>query len=298
MKNNAHSDILKKDGSAADAAIATLFCEGISCPQSMGLGGGFLLTIYTKATGKAESLISREVAPKAADRDMYVNDTSVQGVRAIAVPGELKGYWALHERYGRLPWAELVQPSIDLCRKGHVVTGYLSRILSTRSQLIKDTPSLAEIFVNPVSGEVWQEGDLIKRPKLADTLEIIAREGVDTMYNNGTVAQLLLNDLRELGSIITADDFLEYEPRWQEPEVSQIINNQTLYTPPLPGSGILVAFMMNILNGFLPDKSSTSFHRIAETFKFAYAKRSDLGDAAFLPGIETVSCGYIAILWM
>lgn len=284
------SDILRKNGTAADAAIATLFCEGISCPQSMGLGGGFLLTIYIKATGHSESLIAREVAPIASDENMFASVGSVQGPKAIAVPGELKGYWELHQKYGRLPWADLIAPSIELCRHGHVVTGYLSRILKTRHELIKNTPSLAAIYVNPKTGDVWELGDLIKRPTLGDTLEIIAKEGVDAMYSqNGTVAQILLRELRDMGSIITAEDFLQYRVRWQSPEVSKIVNNQTMYTTPLPASGILVTFMMNILNGFLPDKSVTSYHRIAEAFKFAYAKRTDLGDARYVDNMDTVS---------
>lgn len=277
------SDILRRSGNVADAAIATLFCEGISCPQSMGLGGGFFLTIYKKDTGKVESLVAREVAPKAADENMFVNETSVQGPKAIAVPGELKGYWELHKRYGKLSWAELVQPSIELCRTGHVVTGYLSRILKTREELIKSTPSLREIYVNPATDEVWNQGELIRRPKLGDTLEIIAREGVDTIYNNGTIAQLLLKDLQEMGSIITLEDFLEYRVRWQSPEVSQLVNNLTMYTSPLPGTGVLVTFIMNILNGLLPDQTVQSFHRITEAFKFAYAKRTDFGDLS--PGM-------------
>lgn len=254
----------------------------------MGLGGGFFLTIYTRATGHAESLMAREVAPKAADQDMFVNASSVSGPLAIAVPGELKGYWELHQKYGHLPWAELIRPSIELCQQGHIVTGYLSRILDTRSDLIKSTPSLAEIYVNPSTGNVWNQGDRIRRPKLAETLTIIADEGVDTLYNNGTIAQRLLADLAEMGSIITAEDFLEYKVRWQAPEVSRIVNNQTMYTSPLPGSGILVTFIMNILNGFLPDQSVTAYHRITEAFKFAYAKRTDLGDALFVDGIDSV----------
>lgn len=256
----------------------------------MGLGGGFFLTIYTKATGITQSLMARETAPKAANQDMFVGVEAVTGPKAIAVPGELKGYWELHKLYGRLSWAELITPSIELCRHGHVVTGYLSRILNTRRDLIQNTPSLAEIYINPATNDVWKQGDFIRRPKLAETLEIISREGVDTLYNNGTIAQLLISDLQEMGSIITYEDLLEYKVRWQKPEVSKLISNQTMYTSPLPGSGILVTYIMNILNGFLPDKSVNVFHRITEAFKFAYAKRSELGDPQFLPGVNSVSC--------
>lgn len=122
-----------------DAAIATLFCEGVAMPQSMGLGGGFLMTIYTRDTQKVETLDAREAAPLAADKYMYDGNSSLssKGGLSIAVPGELKGYWEAHKRYGKLDWAELVQPTVDLCREGHLVTEYLANMFSSRrSQLL------------------------------------------------------------------------------------------------------------------------------------------------------------------
>lgn len=160
-----------------DAAIATLFCEGVTCPQSMGLGGGFLATIYTTSDATVQPLTARETAPKAAIVDIYVNRT-VTGALAIAVPGEVRGYWEMHQRFGKLPWTTLVDPTIELCRQGHIVTGYLARILARNEVLITSTSSLAEVFVNPVTGKVWQENDKIKRLTLADTLKTIADEDI------------------------------------------------------------------------------------------------------------------------
>lgn len=254
----------------------------------MGLGGGFLATIYTKSSGKVESLTARETAPKAATVNMFANQ-SVTGPLAIAVPGELKGYWEMHQKFGHLSWATLIDPTIELCRRGHIVTGYLARILNGREELIKSTPSLAEVFVNPVTGHVWQENDLIKRIALADTLQTIADEGVDTLYNNGTIAQKLIAEIKELGGILTTEDLMEYQTRWQEPEVSTLIHNYTMYTNPLPATGILITFILNVLSGFEPSYSSvTSLHRITESFKFAYAERTELGDAAFVDGMDQV----------
>lgn len=251
----------------------------------MGLGGGFLMTIYIKDKGKIESLIARETAPAAATENMFVND-KVEGGKAIATPGELRGYWELHKKYGKLDWARLIQPTIDLCRHGHVVTRYLGNILTKREELILNNPSLKEIYVNPETGKVWQQGDLIKRLKLAETLEIIAVEGEDALYNNGTIAQKLIPEMEKYGAILTVKDLMDYRVRWREPTKSTIINNQILYATPLPASGILVTFMLNILNGYLPDKSVTSYHRIVEAFKFAYAKRGDLGDTDFIQSPE------------
>lgn len=273
-----------ENGSAADAAIAVLLCEGVTCPQSTGLGGGFVLTIYKKNEGKVETLIARDVAPLVATEDMFVNDTEVKGPRSIAVPGELKGYWELHKKYGNLPWARLFQPTIELCRKGHIVSEYLAGILSKRRNVVLNSPTLSEIYVDPETKDVYQKGKLVKRIKLAETLELIAKEGADTLYNNGTLAQMLLKDIKNEGGILTTEDFMAYNVRWEKPATVNLIKNRTLYSVSLPGSGAMVAFIMNILNGHLNDGPTVkSMHRIAEAFKFAYAKRSELADGHFVP---------------
>ncbi|XP_061518977.1 glutathione hydrolase 1 proenzyme [Anopheles gambiae] len=283
------ADILRRNGSAVDAAIATLFCEGVTCPQSMGLGGGFLATIYIRDTNTAVALDAREVAPAAATKDMYVNQSSVQGGLAVAVPGEVKGYWELHQRYGRLEWKELVEPTVRLCREGHLVTGYLERILKGREQRIRNIPTLRDVFINPATDQTWQEGDRLKRPTLADTLEVIAREGADALYSrNGTLLPMLMRDLKLFGSIITEDDFYNYEPRWVAPSRTSIRKSSHVYSFPLPGSGPVLNYMLNILDNYdeLRPDDPLSWHRIVESFKHGYGMRTRLGDPAFVPGIE------------
>lgn len=279
---------MEKGGSAADAAISTLLCEGIASPQSTGLGGGFIMTIYSKEKNKVESLIARDVAPLAATENMFVN-TTVTGGKAIAVPGELKGYWELHQRYGKLKWSDLFDPVIELCRKGHVVSPYLANILRKEKQIVISSPTLAEIFVNPKTNDVVQAGDIVKRNKLADTLEILKKEGADSMYNNGTIAQMIVQDIQNIGGIITIEDLLQYRVRWERPMSVSLKNNKTLYSIPLPGSGALVNFIMNVLNDYLPaEQSIVSLQRIAEAMKFAYAKRSELGDYKFVDSVLQV----------
>lgn len=280
--------MLRDGGSVADAAIAALVCEGVTCPQSTGLGGAFVLTIYTKATGKVETLIARDVAPLAATQDMFGNETTVAGGKSITVPTELKGYWELHKKYGKLPWARLFKPTIDLCRKGHIVSGYLERILKRKEAEVMAS-SLSKIYVNPKTNKIYQEGDLIKRIELADTLELIAKEGADTLYNNGTLAHDLVRDIQDNGGIITVDDFSKYEVRWENALSANLKDNKTLYTISAPGSGPLIVFMMNILNDYLPNgKSVESFVRIAEVFKYAYARRSRLADPRYVAEVIEV----------
>lgn len=274
-------NVLKENGNAVDAAVATLFCEGIACPQSTGLGGGLLATIYIKKTGKVESLNAREVAPKKAHAHMFDDNpsSSIAGVLSVAVPSELKGVWAMHQKYGSMNWSLLIQPSIELCRKGHKVSKYLAVSLRDREAKILKDPSLKEIFIDPSTNRTYVEGDLIKRPKLAETLEIIAKEGADTLYSkDGTLLKDLMKDIRDYGGIITEDDFLEYKEIWSESVTMDLDKDHKLYTNPLPSSGPAMIFMLNILKNYNLTDDSLSYHRIIEAFKFGHARKKMLGD--------------------
>lgn len=127
----------------------------------------------------------------------------------MAVPGEILGYWELHKRYGRLPWQDLFQPTIRLCREGHWVSKYLAAALKINEKHIRNEPSLSELFLK-TDGSLYVEDDYIKRPILADTLERIANNGIEEMYGDGKTAQLLVDDIQQMGGIITLQDFKNY----------------------------------------------------------------------------------------
>lgn len=272
------------NGTAIDAMIATLFCEGITVTQSMGLGGGFVATMYHKETNTIETLTARERAPLASSENMFGNITDVTGILAVATPGEVKGYWEMHQKYGRVPWKLLIEPSIKLCRNGHIVTSYLASVLHRYEAVIKAEPSMSEIFINPATNQVWQTEDHIKRPQLAKTLEIIAEEGVDAMYSaNGTIAKLLIDDIKALGGILTIDDLVQYSVEWSRSVSTKLRNNFTLHSTPLPSSGSVLAMILNVMEGYDVEDSLTFFHRLIESYKFAYAKRTLLGDVEVDP---------------
>lgn len=131
-------DILIKGGSAADSVVTATLCQGLTVPQSAGLGGGFLATIYIKETGIVETVNSREKAPLKASKDMFLDDiSSREGGLAVAVPGELKGLWEIHQKFGILKWEEVIQPVIDLAENGFKVSQYLSSIFVDRSDKVK-----------------------------------------------------------------------------------------------------------------------------------------------------------------
>lgn len=199
-------------GSAADAAIATMLCEGVVLPHSLGVGGGFVATIYDKERGRVETLMARETAPAAATQDMFLNQShNITGAIAAATPSEIYGYWRLHEKYGLLAWRTLFEPTIDLCRNGIVVNHYLAGVLASHEQRIQSEESMAEIFVNPHTGSVYREGELMYRRTLADTLEIVAIEGAQVIYRGGRVGRMLVEDIQQMGGIISEQDLQSYE---------------------------------------------------------------------------------------
>lgn len=259
-------------------------------PQSTGLGGGFHMTIYIKSKNLVECLDAREVAPKLASETMFVNNSkaSLEGGLSIAVPGELKGMWELHEKYGKLPWKKLIEPVIKLCREGHEVTEYLARVLRVKEKDIKEIPSLREIFVNPETGEIWNAGDKLKRLALAETLEVIAEEGADTIYKMGKIGRQLLEDIKDFGGILTEEDFTDYKVKWLKPVEATLKEGQKLYSMPLSGSGAILVFIMNLLKGYDLKRDALSYHRIIESYKLAYARRSELADPDFVESAKVL----------
>lgn len=149
---------------------------------------------------------------------------------------------------------------------------------------------MSEVFLNPETNSVWKVGERIKRLKLAETLEIIADEGADTLYNNGTIANLLVDEIREMGGIITIEDLMNYTVHWEK-SISTSFMNNTIHTVPLPASGSVLILLMNILNGFLPPTKDIIFYQqFVESLKYAYAKRTELADYRHAPESYEVFC--------
>ncbi|KAG7204179.1 hypothetical protein KM043_002016 [Ampulex compressa] len=276
-------DILAKDGSAVDAAIAALLCEGVASLHSMGLGGGFLMTIWDAKTKTADYLDARETAPAGASRDMFHGNAhlSMYGGLAVAVPGELLGYWEAHKKYGKIAWGELFEPAIELCKVGSRVNDYLEGYLRRKEPMIKKENTLAEILIDPRTNHTWRTGDKIKRPLLAKTLEILAREGPDIFYN-GSMGDDIVREVQAFNGILTKEDLRSYRVKWRKP-IESTIGNLRIYTAPPPGSGPILAFIMNILHDIVPvNEKGVMWQRIVEAFKWAYARRTELGDPDYV----------------
>ncbi|RXN15981.1 gamma-glutamyltransferase 5-like protein [Labeo rohita] len=198
MCSDVGRDMLLQGGSAVDAAIAALLCTSLVNPQSMGLGGGSIFTIMDK-TGNVKIISSRETVPKGVQKDLLYKCPKTTpfalGSHWIGVPGELRGYETAHQLYGKLPWAKLFEPSIKLAREGFPMPAYLAYFL--QKDIIKNLVNgteLCELFYKDKT--YLHPRDTLKFPKLAETMETIAKEGADAFYT-GKIAFDLIQDVQE-----------------------------------------------------------------------------------------------------
>ncbi|XP_071855674.1 scoloptoxin SSD14 isoform X1 [Bombus fervidus] len=284
--------ILEKNGSAVDATITAMICNGLVNMQSMGIGGGFFMTIYDKASKRAYTLTARDRAPLAANATMYEGkpkEATFYSPLAIAVPGELAGYWEAHQRFGKLPWVDLFRPSIELCEEGYNLTKVQHDGFRYNAKNILRDHVLKELFVDPKTNDFYKPGSIIRPKIFCKTLRVIAEKGASELYN-GTLGKLLVQDLQKKGAIITMKDLNNYRATWDEPLESSLSNGMKLFTVGLPASGALLTYILNIFDRFnftsdsLADfnKTALTYHRMIETFKYAYALRNDMADKEFV----------------
>ncbi|XP_052215059.1 glutathione hydrolase 1 proenzyme-like isoform X2 [Dreissena polymorpha] len=275
-------------GSAVDAAIAAILCVGVHNMHSCGIGGGHFLTYYKRTSGKTYALVSREQAPAMATEDMFTsgkNASSTAGGKAIAIPGEVRGLYEAWKLGGRLPWKQLFQPAIKLCMQGFNVSKALSENMAGREVEFKNFTLFVQLITNPKTGKTYKEGETIKLPKLAQTLQVIADEGPNAFYN-GSLTDNIVADIQEAGGIITKQDLANYTSLVGDALNFTLHGNYTAYSPPMPSSGAVYLFILNILNDFKfnPDtvsnvgSATTTWHRVTEAFKHAYSLRTQLGD--------------------
>lgn len=192
--------ILEK-GNIFDATIAIMLCLSITVPQSMGFGGGFILTAFLKKENENINVDANTCAPQT----INLTKSYAKGPSSIAVPGFLKGLLEIHENQGKLPWNELVDPSIELCKNGTLLTLHLHDSLYTNKGVPKDY-YLRELFME--NGDFKRPGAIIHMAKHCEFLENI-RDYSKDLYEK--TASFIALDLKDLGSSINVEDFLKYQ---------------------------------------------------------------------------------------
>ncbi|OCU01823.1 glutathione hydrolase 5 proenzyme [Xenopus laevis] len=281
-------NILKEGGSPVDAAIAALLCTSVINPQSMGLGGGVIFTIYNASTGLVEVINARETVPQSSTLDLTqcngIKSFFKTGAQWIGVPGELRGYEAAHRRHGRLPWKSLFQPTINLVAEG-------VKLSSVTSKFLKYPQIKNNILKHSVCTLLCKDQDLVKEnqllnfTQLAHTLRVVSEKGADAFYQ-GPIAELMLEDLQSQGSNLTRDDFTNYKVHIGR-ALNMSLANYTLYSAHPPSGGALLSFILKVLEGYnfsessIQDKEAQiqTYHRIAETMKFTNGQKIKMADS-------------------
>tara|TARA_B100000131_G_C18111563_1_gene609778 strand:- start:857 stop:2608 length:1752 start_codon:yes stop_codon:yes gene_type:complete len=279
-------EILNKGGNAVDAAIATGFALAVTYIDAGNIGGGGFMTI--KMNDEVAFLDYREKAPKAAHRDMYLDEngdvieySSLIGGQAVGVPGTVAGFWKAHQRFGKLPWEELVNPAIKLAEEGFLPAKILVDDIQSMKDWFKDKTNFSKYFLSINVSENF------KQPELANTLRRIAKFGADDFYS-GETAKLIVEQMKESDGLITMEDLNSYEAVWREPLRSNWRNYEVISAPP-PSSGgfaiIQLLKMKDYLDHFfsgLEHNSAQYIHLVAEMEKRVFADRAEyLGDPDF-----------------
>ncbi len=280
-------EIMKKGGNAFDAMVATEMALVVAYPFAGNIGGGGFM-VYRKANGDMGGLDYREKAPLAAHKDMYLDSLrnvipgkSTLGATAVGVPGTVAGIIAVHKKFGSLPLQEIMAPVIALAEKGVAVTeNQEKRLASQREKFIEvngDSTKFATVF---------KEGDIIRYPNLAKTMQRIADNGRDGFYK-GETAQKLAAFIQEKGGYITEEDLEKYEAVWRQPVVFDYKDIRVISMSPPSSGGVTMNQIFKMMEPYdisdFGHNSEKTIQLFTEASRRAYADRNFyLGDPDFV----------------
>ncbi|MCB0664873.1 MAG: gamma-glutamyltransferase, partial [Saprospiraceae bacterium] len=290
--------ILKEGGNAIDASVATAFALAVTHPTAGNIGGGGFI-VYMDSAGLTTTIDFREKAPLKASADLFLDESGGLpkginlygrestinhiGLKSVGVPGTVAGLYLAHQKYGSRPWAELVQPAIDLAENGFALTWSLAnaaRSFNANSEI----QFLKDYFKNE-RGEITKFGEIWRQPQLAKTLTEIRDHGHDGFYG-GVVAKEIARFMKENGGMITRKDLREYAAVERKP-IKGTYKDFDIYSMPPPSSGgVALVEMMNMMElanlDSIEFNSTEFFHLMAEIMRRAFADRAEyLGDPDF-----------------
>ena len=302
-------EIMKTGGNAIDAAVATHFALAVVFPFAGNLGGGGFAVIRDKS-GKAYTLDFREKAPLKASRDMYldakgdvIQGLSLLGHLASGVPGSVDGMVEIHQKFGKLSWEKVMQPAIDLAEKGVILTEREALGLNNNKQIFKKiNGETTPYFMNPANRD-WSKGDLLVQQDLAKTLQIIQKQGRNGFYA-GEVADLLVNEMKKGGGIISLEDLKKYHSAWREPITANYKNYRIITMPPSSSGGMALVQLMKFVEPYPLRKwgfnADSTVQVMIEAERRVYADRAEwMGDMDFVkvPMKELMSKSYLDNRW-
>ena len=283
-------EIMQRGGNAIDAAVAVGLALAVTWPSAGNLGGGGFMMIR-RANGDTEIIDYRERAPLAASREMYldkkgevIKDASTVGYRAVGVPGTVAGLSLALQRHGKLKWADVVEPSRKLAADGFTISYHLARGLRGSEKLLKQFPDSNRIFLR--DGRFFEEGEKLVQPELGETFARLKEKGPREFYE-GRTAQLIAEDMKANGGLITEKDLKEYEPTIRKPLIGNYRGYEIVTMPPPSSGGTALVEMLNILEhynlAYSGPGSSDTIHLLVESQRRAFADRAEfMGDADFV----------------
>lgn len=279
-------EILKKGGSAVDAAVAANACLGFLEPTSSGLGGDCYAMVWDPKLGKVVGLAGSGRSPRALTLETVrarAKNGAIPAVGAIAVsvPGALDAWWTLHQRYGKLRWAELFEPAIHYAETGipepQIIGFYIRRNMASFMQPgsgVEETANAAHTYMP--GGKAPGEGDVFRNPDLAHTYRMIAQGGRDVFYN-GPIAQTIASYFKRIGGWISVEDLRNQHADWNDPLVTTY-RGVEVYGMAENTQGLATLQMLNILENFdlreMGFQSVQSLHMQIEAKRLAYEDRA------------------------
>lgn len=300
--------ILGKEGNIIDAFVAASFAISVERPHSTGIGGGGFLMYFNKAENKVYAFDFREIAPLAATKNMYLTKAgetqpllSQEGALAVANPGLVKGLYEIHQRFGKLPWKDCIQPAIKLAREGFPMYEQLYEAMEDRRELLLMDPEAKATFFTK-EGKTPLLGTTVIQENLAKTLEIIAEKGSEGFYS-GKVADKIIKTIKSKRGLLSHKDLRTYKMVERTP-VTGAYKGLKIYSMPPPSSGgIHVIQILKMLEPYdlkgMGPQSTDAVHLTANAMQRAFLDRASyLGDPDFhpVPMKELTSDNYLAKL--
>jgi gamma-glutamyltranspeptidase/glutathione hydrolase len=271
-------DVLKKGGTAVDAAIAANALLGLVEPTGCGLGGDLFAIVWDATARALRGLNASGRSPKSLTlanlRAMGLSRIPSFGPLSVSVPGAVDGWFELHRRFGKLPMRDLLEPTIAYARDGFPVTEIVAEAWAANAASLSGFPGFAETFL--VEGRAPRKGEVFRNPSLASTLAAIADGGRDAFYR-GDLAWEIDRFIKKVGGFLSYADLAEHRSEWVEP-VSASYRGYDVWELPPNGQGIAALQILNLLEGF--DVGSMGFGSASHVHLFVEAKKLAFEDRA------------------